>query len=112
MCRRTNNRQTGIDDVLHIHARADGSRRERSSGERVELANQGRPITYFEITTVAAFLAFARTPAEVLLLETGLGGRLDATNVLDRPALSVITPVSFASKKICKEVHQASLFTV
>ena len=59
-----------------------------------EAANAGAPITFFEITTAAAFLAFARTPADVLLLETGLGGRLDATNVIDRPALTVITPVS------------------
>ncbi|MEM6487624.1 MAG: folylpolyglutamate synthase/dihydrofolate synthase family protein [Pseudomonadota bacterium] len=60
-----------------------------------EAANGGAPITYFEITTCAAFLAFARTPAEWCLLEVGLGGRLDATNVVDRPALSVITPVSY-----------------
>lgn len=59
-----------------------------------EAANAGRPITYFEITTVAALLAFARTPADWCLLEVGLGGRLDATNVIDRPAATVITPVS------------------
>ncbi len=59
-----------------------------------EQANQGDPITFFEITTAAAFLAFARTPADWLLLETGLGGRLDATNVVDRPALTLISPVS------------------
>lgn len=57
-------------------------------------ANGGAPITYFEITTCAAFLAFARRPADYCLLEVGLGGRLDATNVVDRPALCVITPVS------------------
>ena len=56
--------------------------------------NDGAPITYFEITTCAAFLAFARTPADFTLLEVGLGGRLDATNVIDSPALTVITPVS------------------
>jgi dihydrofolate synthase/folylpolyglutamate synthase len=61
--------------------------------EEAEAANGGEPITFFEITTCAAFLAFARTPADVLLLETGLGGRLDATNVLDRPQLTAITPV-------------------
>ena len=59
-----------------------------------EDANDGAPITFFEITTAAAMLAFSRTPADVLLLETGLGGRLDATNVIDAPRLSVITPVS------------------
>lgn len=57
-------------------------------------ANRGEPITYFEITTCAAFLAFARTPADHTLLEVGLGGRLDATNVVERPALTIITPVS------------------
>ncbi len=59
-----------------------------------EDANAGGPITFFEVTTAAAFLAFARAPADILLLECGLGGRLDATNVLARPALTVITPVS------------------
>lgn len=58
-------------------------------------ANGGAPITYFEITTVAALLAFSRTPADYTLLEVGLGGRLDATNVVDKPALTMITPVSF-----------------
>ncbi len=62
--------------------------------EECELANAGAPITFFEITTAAAFLAFARQQADFVLLETGLGGRLDATNVLERPAISVITPVS------------------
>lgn len=51
-------------------------------------------ITYFEITTCAALLAFARTPADYTLLEVGLGGRLDATNILERPELTVITPIS------------------
>jgi len=59
-----------------------------------EEANGAAPITYFEITTCAALLAFARTPAEWTLLEVGLGGRLDATNVVARPRLTVITPVS------------------
>ena len=56
-------------------------------------ANNGEQITYFEITTVAAILAFAETSADYTLLEVGLGGRLDATNVIDKPALTVITPV-------------------
>ena len=62
--------------------------------EECEAANAGQPITFFEITTAAAFLAFSRATADVLLLENGLGGRLDATNVIARPALTVITPVS------------------
>ena len=59
-----------------------------------EKINEGRPITYFEITTAAAFNAFAETAGDVLLLETGLGGRFDSTNVVDHPALTVITPIS------------------
>ena len=62
--------------------------------DECEHANAGEEITFFEITTAAAFVAFSRTPADVLLLENGLGGRLDATNVIARPALTAITPVS------------------
>jgi dihydrofolate synthase/folylpolyglutamate synthase len=62
--------------------------------DRVEAANAGLPITFFEITTAAAFLAFAEQQADVVILETGLGGRLDATNIVAKPALCVITPVS------------------
>ena len=58
-----------------------------------EIANGTESITYFEITTAAGFLAFSRTPADWTLLEVGLGGRLDATNVVI-PKLCVITPVS------------------
>ncbi|MBB5516864.1 dihydrofolate synthase/folylpolyglutamate synthase [Rubricella aquisinus] len=59
-----------------------------------EDANGGASITYFEITTVAALLAFARAQADYTLLEVGLGGRLDATNVVEKPVLTMITPVS------------------
>lgn len=61
--------------------------------EAVEAANAGQPITFFEATTAAAFLAFARAPADVCLLETGLGGRLDATNVVARPAATILTTI-------------------
>jgi dihydrofolate synthase/folylpolyglutamate synthase len=60
-----------------------------------EQVNAGAPITVFEITTAAGLLLFARNPADVLLLEVGMGGRLDATNVVDCPLAAVITPVSF-----------------
>ena len=56
--------------------------------------NEGRPITFFEVTTAAAFLAFSRVPADLVILETGLGGLLDSTNVLDNPAVTVITPIA------------------
>ena len=59
-----------------------------------ELANNGKPITYFEITTCAAFLIFSRIKADYTLLEVGLGGRLDATNILKKPKLTIITPIS------------------
>ncbi len=72
-----------------------------------EDVNDGAPITFFEVTTVAAFLAFERTPADVLLLETGLGGRLDATNVIARPALTVITPVSIDHQQFLGETLEA-----
>jgi dihydrofolate synthase/folylpolyglutamate synthase len=62
--------------------------------EYCERRNAGAPITVFEIETAAAFVLFARHPADVLLLEVGLGGRLDATNVVERPLASVVTPVS------------------
>ena len=56
-------------------------------------ANGGEAITYFEITTVAAMLAFSRTAADYTLMEVGLGGRLDATNIFAKPAVTIITPV-------------------
>ncbi len=61
--------------------------------DRCYAANGPDPITYFEITTVAGLLAFAETPADYTLLEVGLGGRLDATNVIAKPALTIVTPV-------------------
>ncbi len=63
--------------------------------KRCENANAGAPITLFEITTVAALLLFSEQPADYLLLEVGLGGRFDSTNVIATPLASVITPVSF-----------------
>jgi dihydrofolate synthase/folylpolyglutamate synthase len=60
-----------------------------------EAVNGAEPITFFEITTCAAFLEFARTPGDILLLETGLGGRLDSTNVIAKPLTSVLMPISF-----------------
>ena len=62
--------------------------------EEAEARNAGEPITVFEITTAAAFLLFSRVPADLLVLEVGLGGRLDATNVVERPAATAITSVS------------------
>ena len=62
--------------------------------ERVAAINAGGPVTFFEITTAAAFVAFSEVPADVLILEVGLGGDFDTTNVVERPVLSIITPIS------------------
>ena len=64
-----------------------------------ENVNNFQPITFFEITTCAAFLAFSRQTADYTLLEVGLGGEFDATNVIKNPALSIITPISFDHKE-------------
>ncbi|SIO51761.1 dihydrofolate synthase / folylpolyglutamate synthase [Rhodovulum sp. ES.010] len=71
--------------------------------DEFERANGRAAITYFEITTCAALLAFARDPADFCLLEVGLGGRLDATNVIDAPRLTVITPVALDHQQFLGE---------
>jgi len=75
--------------------------------ERCETANAGQPITFFEILTAAALLAFAESPADATLVEVGLGGRYDATNVFPAPAIAAITPVSidhvdFLGSALCR----------
>lgn len=74
-------RPIGEDDLVDVLTQTQG-------------VNDGDDITQFEITTAAAFLAFSAHPADMLILEVGLGGRLDATNVIKKPELTVITPVS------------------
>jgi dihydrofolate synthase/folylpolyglutamate synthase len=71
--------------------------------DRVEAANAGQSITFFEFVTAAAFLAFSETPADLCLVEVGLGGSLDASNVISRPALSVIAPVDLDHKEFLGE---------
>ncbi len=61
--------------------------------EEVEQVNRGREITFFEITSAAMFLAFSRHQADAVVLEVGLGGTYDATNVVPHPAMAVIQPV-------------------
>src|SRR6201996_8224425 len=63
--------------------------------DQAETANAGEPISFFEMTTVIALMAFAETPADLCIIEVGLGGRFDATNIFDAPAVSVITPVDY-----------------
>ncbi len=74
-------RLAGTHDVRGPSGRGAGA---------VKAANAGQPITFFEIVTAAAFVAFAEVPADLLVLEVGLGGRYDATNVIAAPAVSVI----------------------
>ena len=71
--------------------------------EECERENGPDPITFFEVTTAAALLAFSRTPADLCILEVGLGGRLDATNVIGTPAATVITPVSLDHQQFLGE---------
>ncbi len=79
---------------IRLAGRLIADARLRTVLEECEAANAGAPITFFEITTAAALLEFSRVPADFLLLEVGLGGRYDSTNVIDRPAATIITPVS------------------
>ncbi len=65
------------------------------TAQEVVKINGQQPIAFFEITTAIAFLLFKRIPSDFVLLETGLGGRLDATNVIESPLASVITPISY-----------------
>jgi len=75
--------------------------------DEVEAANAGEPISFFEITTALAFHAFAQTPADLTIVEVGLGGRFDATNVFSAPAASVITPVDLDHLEWLGPEHQA-----
>ena len=78
--------------------------------DRVEAANGGEPITFFEITTAAVFLAFAEAPADLCLIEVGLGGRFDCTNVVEGVVLSVIAPVDYDHKEFLGESLEAIAF--
>ncbi len=71
--------------------------------EECEAANGGEPITFFEITTAAAFLAFSRVKADYLILEVGLGGRLDATNMIARPKVTAITSIGLDHQQFLGE---------
>ena len=71
--------------------------------ERIEVVNAGDPITFFEITTALAYDLFHRHPADFVLMEVGLGGRFDSTNVIQHPAASVITPISIDHREFLGE---------
>jgi dihydrofolate synthase / folylpolyglutamate synthase len=82
-----------INECFRLSGVLVGDDELRATLEHCERVNAGAPITIFEIETAAAFCLFAQHPADVVLLEVGLGGRLDATNVIDAPLVSVIAPV-------------------
>jgi dihydrofolate synthase / folylpolyglutamate synthase len=82
-----------INECFRISGVLVGDDELRATLEHCERVNAGAPITIFEIETAAAFCLFARHTADVVLLEVGLGGRLDATNVIEAPLASVIAPV-------------------
>jgi dihydrofolate synthase/folylpolyglutamate synthase len=88
-----------FNERIRIAGELVDTRRLNDTLEAVERVNAGAPITQFEITTTAAFKLFAETPADYLLLEVGLGGDFDSTNVIDRPLGAIITPVDFDHQK-------------
>jgi dihydrofolate synthase/folylpolyglutamate synthase len=83
-----------INECFRIGGVLAGDDELRAALEHCEQVNRGEPITIFEIETAAAFCLFAQHPADVVLLEVGLGGRLDATNVIEAPLATIIAPVS------------------
>ncbi len=88
-----------FNERIRIAGRLVSTRRVNDALEEVERVNAGRPITQFEITTSAALKLFAETPADYLLLEVGLGGDFDSTNVINHPLGVIITPVDFDHQK-------------
>ncbi|QQR36384.1 bifunctional folylpolyglutamate synthase/dihydrofolate synthase [Devosia oryziradicis] len=82
-----------FNERIRLAGKLVGTRRLNASLEKVEAVNAQRPMTFFEITTAAAFMLFAETEADYLLLETGMGGTYDTTNVVRRPLGVIITPV-------------------
>ena len=82
-----------FNERIRLAGKLVGTRLLNRTLEEVERLNEGQPITFFEITTAAAMKLFADTPADYLLLEVGMGGTYDSTNIVDRPLGVVITPV-------------------
>jgi dihydrofolate synthase/folylpolyglutamate synthase len=82
-----------FNERIRLAGKLVSTRRLNETLERVEKINAGRNITFFEITTTAAFVLYSETPADYLLLETGMGGTYDTTNVVEHPLGVVITPV-------------------
>ena len=84
-----------FNERIRLAGKLVPSRRLNAKLEEVERINAGQPITQFEITTSAAMQLFAETPADYLLLEVGMGGSFDSTNIVDHPLGVIITPVDY-----------------
>lgn len=84
-----------FNERIRLAGRYVSTRRLNQALEAVERVNNGDPITFFEVTTVTAFKLFAETPADYLLLETGMGGTFDTTNVVKHPLGTIITPIDY-----------------
>jgi dihydrofolate synthase/folylpolyglutamate synthase len=82
-----------FNERIRLAGKLVGTRRLNAALEAVEALNNGDPITFFEVTTVTAFMLFAETKADYLLLETGMGGTYDTTNVVKHPLGTIITPI-------------------
>ena len=80
--------------------------------EHVRHANDGEPITYFEVTTAVALYLFAENPADYTILEVGLGGRFDATNVIDKPLVCAISPISYDHAEFLGADHRQGMFVL
>ncbi|MGV3650429.1 MAG: bifunctional folylpolyglutamate synthase/dihydrofolate synthase [Devosia sp.] len=83
-----------FNERIRLAGKLVSTRRLNATLEAVEAINAGAPATFFEMTTAAAFQLFAETPADVLLLEVGMGGEFDSTNVVEKPLGTIITPVA------------------
>ena len=83
-----------FNERIRLASELVSTRKLNATLEEVERANDGAGITFFEVTTVTAFKLFAETPADFLLLETGMGGTYDTTNVVKHPLGTIITPVA------------------
>ena len=100
-----------FNERIILNNKEVSSKKLNSTLEFVKKINNNQPITFFEITTAAAFVLFQRSLSDFLILETGLGGRLDATNIIPKKLCSIITPISHdhqeflgnTIKKITKE---------
>ncbi|MCP8883061.1 bifunctional folylpolyglutamate synthase/dihydrofolate synthase [Devosia sp. XJ19-1] len=84
-----------FNERIRLAGKLVGTRKLNAALEEVEALNGGDPITFFEVTTVTAFMLFSQTPADFLLLETGMGGTYDTTNVVTHPLGTIITPIDY-----------------